>query len=164
MSHLTTALAELHRSELGLARLLRTVAARHHAEHEIHHTALDLAHWSDNHIEQLSDAATRYGLTLSPLSPLTTLAHAATDRVQEHLSQTLGRRPEPALLLLVDLRHLYRTAAGVSMDWELLAQGTQAMKNTHLLELAEQCHPESLRQMRWANAMVKTLSPQVLAT
>lgn len=164
MSHLTLALRELHRSEVGLARLLRTVAARHHVEHEIHHTALDLAYWSDDHVEQLSAAAVRYGLTLNPPTPLTTVAHAVTDTVQQHLSQALGRRPEPALLLLADLRHLYRTAAGVSMDWELLAQGTQAMKNTHLLHLAETCHPESLRQMRWANAMVKTLSPQVLAT
>ena len=140
------------------------MAARHRVEHEIHHTALDLAHWSDAHVKQLGAAGARYGLTLNPPSPVTDLAHTVTDRAQHHLSQALGRRPEPALLLLVDLRHLYRTAAGVSMDWELLAQGTQAMKNTHLLHLADTCHPESLRQMRWDNAMVKTLSPQILAT
>ncbi|WP_110472267.1 hypothetical protein [Williamsia limnetica] len=164
MSHLTMALTELHRSEIGLARLLRAVAARHRVEHEIHHVALDLAHWSDDHIEQLSDAGAEYGLTLKRPSSTVDLAHTVTDSVQQRLSEALGRRPEPALLLLVDLRHLYRTTAGVSLDWELLAQGTQAMKNTHLLDLAEGCHPESLRQMQWANAMVKTLSPQVLAT
>jgi hypothetical protein len=31
-----------------------------------------------------------------------------------------------------------------------------------LLGLASRCHPETLRQMRWANAMLKELSPQVL--
>ena len=75
-----------------------------------------------------------------------------------------GHRPEPGLLLLADLRRLHRKAAGVSLDWELLAQGAQATKNTGLLELAERCHPETLRQLKWANAMLKTLSPQVLAS
>ncbi|GAB5009948.1 hypothetical protein MAHJHV63_55300 [Mycobacterium avium subsp. hominissuis] len=53
-------------------------------------------------------------------------------------------------------------AAGVSLDWELLAQGAQAAKDAELLGLASRCHPVTLRQMRWANAMLKELSPQVL--
>jgi hypothetical protein len=56
-----------------------------------------------------------------------------------------------------------RVAAGVSLDWELLGQGAQA-KDSELLALTKQCHPQSLRQMRWANAMLKVLSPQVLAS
>ena len=68
------------------------------------------------------------------------------------------------MLLLADLRHLYRTAAGVSLDWELLGQGAQAAKDSKLLGLTKRCHPQSLRQMRWANAMLKVLSPQVLAS
>ncbi|MBF6435379.1 hypothetical protein [Nocardia cyriacigeorgica] len=32
-----------------------------------------------------------------------------------------------------------------------------------LLELAQDCHPQTLRQLRWANAMLKVLSPQILA-
>lgn len=74
---------------------------------------------------------------------------------------TIGRRPEPGLLLLADLRHLHRVAAGISLDWELLAQ---AAKDAELLALAKRCHPESLRHMRWANAMLKVLSPQVLVS
>jgi hypothetical protein len=27
-----------------------------------------------------------------------------------------------------------------------------------------QCHPDTLRQIRWANAKLKELSPQILAT
>ena len=53
--------------------------------------------------------------------------------------------------------------AGVSLDWELLAQGAQAIKDDELLALSKQCHPQTLRQMRWANAMLKELSPQALA-
>jgi hypothetical protein len=45
---------------------------------------------------------------------------------------------------------------------ELLAQGAQAAKDTELLALASRCHPDTLRQMRWANTMLKSLSPQTL--
>ncbi len=57
-----------------------------------------------------------------------------------------------------------RVAAAVSLDWELLGQSAQAAKNSELLELTKRCHPQALRQMRWANAMLKVLSPQVLAS
>ena len=30
-------------------------------------------------------------------------------------------------------------------------------------ETAERCHPQSLRQARWANAHLKVASPQVIA-
>jgi hypothetical protein len=60
------------------------------------------------------------------------------------------------------LRRVHRTAAGASLDWELLAQAAQAAKDSDLLALTEQCHPQTLRQMRWANAMLKELSPQAL--
>jgi hypothetical protein len=84
--------------------------------------------------------------------------------LQQRLSDLVGRRPEPGLLLLFDLRRLHKLAAGTSLDWELLAQAAQAAKDQHLLELAQRCHPETLRQMRWTNAMLKELSPQALAS
>ncbi len=82
--------------------------------------------------------------------------------MQQRISGLLRHRPEPGLVLLADLRRIHRLAAGVSLDWELLAQGAQAAKDAELLGLASRCHPETLRQMRWANAMLKELSPQVL--
>ncbi|MEV7040698.1 hypothetical protein [Amycolatopsis sp. NPDC051061] len=56
-------------------------------------------------------------------------------------------------------------AAGVSLDWELLAQGAQAVEEPARqgAGLAGRCHPQTLRQLKWANAMLKILSPQVLA-
>ena len=84
--------------------------------------------------------------------------------VRRGLSELAGGRPEPGLLLLADLRRLHRKAAGVSLDWELLAQGAQAVKDTDLVSLAQSCHPQTLRQLTWTNAMLKTLSPQVLAS
>lgn len=159
--NLDLALRELHRSEKALAHDLFVVSDRHKVEHEIHHVARDLATWSRRHVHDLAVTAREYGLRLDddpasssgPLAPL-----------RAKLSEVTGRRDEPGLLLLADLRRLHRKAAGVSLDWELLAQGAQAAKNTELLDVTRRCHPETLRQLKWTNAMLKTLSPQVLAS
>lgn len=160
MSKINLALRELHRSEVKLARTLEAIAARHHSDHGIFHIASDLAQWSREHVGLVAEAGRGYGLRLEQ-HPRTA---AFGESAQRWLSDRLGRRPEPALLLLADLRRLHRSAAGVSLDWELLAQGAQATKDVRLLGVAQRCHPQSLRQMRWANAMLKELSPQVLAT
>ncbi len=55
-------------------------------------------------------------------------------------------------------------AAGVSLDWEILAQTAQAMKDSELLATAKRCHPQTLRQLRWANAKLKESSAQVMVT
>jgi hypothetical protein len=157
---LNLALRELHRAERALAAGLLKVADRHRADHEIYHVARDLARWSQQHVHELAQVGQRYGLNLKddPEEDSGLLAI-----VRGKASELAGRRPEPGLLLLADLRHLHRVAAGVSLDWELLAQGAQAAKDSELLSLARRCHPQSLRQMRWANAMLKVLSPQILA-
>ena len=159
MNKIILAIAELHRCEGRLANDLRSVAARHHSDHDIFHLANDLAVWSDEHVALLSDHARRHGLRLSS-SP----RRWPTHRLQSAMSEALRRRQEPSILLLADLRRIHRVAAGASLDWELLAQGAQAIKNDELLAVTERCHPQTLRQMRWANAMLKELSPQVLAS
>lgn len=119
------AIRELHRSERKLALDLTSLASRHKTDHEIHHTASDLAVWSQDHVRELAQVGHAYGLDLKD-EPRT---EARTGPMQEKLSELLGRRPEPALILLMDLRHLHRVAAGVSLDWELLAQGAQATRD-----------------------------------
>jgi hypothetical protein len=155
---LALALRELHRAEKSLARDLRKVADRHKAEHEVHHVALDLAEWSRRHVEELAAAGRDHGLRLDADPAV------RPGRVSATFSELTGRRAEPGLLLLADLRRLHRNVAGVSLDWELLAQGAQAVKDAGLLELASRCHPRTLRQLKWTNAMLKTLSPQILAS
>lgn len=157
---LKMAIRELHRSERKLAHELNVMAARHHSDQDICHLAHDLARWSQNHLRELAEHGRHYGLRLSA-EPRTS---AVTGFLQTHMSGMLRRRPEPALLLLADLRRIHRLAAGASLDWELLGQGAQAAKDQELLSLTSRCHPETLRQMRWANAMLKELSPQVLTS
>jgi hypothetical protein len=69
----------------------------------------------------------------------------------------------PAIALLEDLRDLYLVASETSLAWEMLAQHAQARRERDLLQVTSDCHPQTLRQIRWANGMIKTLSPQALA-
>ncbi len=157
---ITLAIRELHRSERKLAHTLNVVAARQHSNQDICHLAHDLAGWSQSHLEELAVHGRNYGLRLS--------AHPRTDAItgsiQTQISVRLRHRRSPALLLLADLRRIHRLAAGTSLDWELLGQAAQAAHNEEMLRLTSRCHPETLRQMRWANAMLKELSPQALTS
>jgi hypothetical protein len=85
-----------------------------------------------------------------------------TERLREKGSELVGRRGEGDLLMLRDLRKIYTEASGVSIDWVMLAHAAQALKDAELLRLVQECHPETLRQIRWVNAKVKEASPQVL--
>jgi hypothetical protein len=161
MSKLPLVLRELHRSETSLARDLLALADRHRADHEIFYVARDIAGWSKIHVRRLAEVGAAYRAKLNP-APRWEITTVST--LTQRISTTLGRRPETGLLLLADLRRVHRKAAGVSLDWELLAQAAQAMKERPLLDLAQDCHPQTLRQMRWANAHLKSTSPQVIAS
>jgi hypothetical protein len=161
MSKLALVLRELHRAETSLARDLLALSDRHRTEHEVFHVARDIAGWSQIHVRRLAEVGARYGAKLDP-SPR--WAVPAVSALAMRLSTALGDRPVTGLVLLADLRRVYRKAAGVSLDWELLAQAAQAMKERPLLDLAKDCHPQTLRQMRWANAHLKVVSPQVIAS
>jgi hypothetical protein len=155
------ALEELHGSENSLASSLLALAERHEGDHGIHHLARDLAVWSQDHVRRLAPVGQRYGVELDPepAGDPTLL-----DRVRDGVSDRLGRRSAPALLLLRDLRSIYLDASGVSVDWELVAQAAQGVKDHELLQLAQSCHPDALRQARWANSMLKESATQVLVS
>jgi hypothetical protein len=155
------ALEELHRSENALAHQLLAVAERHEADHEIFHVGRDLATWSQDHVRRLAAFGDRYGVRLDP-EPAGEPALLA--RVSEAVSDRLGRRSAPALLLLRDLRSLFTHASGVHADWEMVAQVAQAIRDTDLLALAQRCHPQTLRQAKWANSRIKESATQILVT
>ena len=155
------ALQELHRSENHLAHQLLAVAARHKADHEVFHVGHDLATWSQDHVRRLAPFGDRYGVRLDP-EPAG--EPAQLERLSEAVSDRLGRRSAPALLLLRDLRSLFVHASGVSADWEMVAQVAQGTRDTDLLALAQRCHPQTLRQLKWANSRIKESATQVLVT
>lgn len=154
-------LHELHRSENDLAHELLQISERHKADHEIYHLGRDLAGWSQEHVRELARAAKDYDVDLDP-EPESEFG--LMERVREKGGELVGRRPEAALLMLRDLREIYMKAAGVSVDWEMLAQAAQGIKDKELLAVTERCHPDTLRQMRWANGKLKESSTQALVS
>jgi hypothetical protein len=155
------ALKELHRSEAELARELLKVSDRHKVDHEVFHLGRDLARWSQEHVALIAEIAHDYGQDLDPdaggpLGPL--------ERAVEKGSELAGRMSAPNLLMLRDLREVYIKSAGASVDWEILAQAAQGIKHRELLALAQRCHPETLRQMRWANGKLKESATQILVS
>ena len=156
---LDLAIEELHRSENELYTVLLSMSDRHKVDHEVFHVTRDMSTWSQRHVAELAEAGREFGLELDPEARNN---QSLLEALQQKTSELTGRRSAPGLLLLADLRHLYREASGTSLDWELLAQGAQGGKNKELLDLAERCHPQTLRVARWANAKLKESSPQVL--
>jgi hypothetical protein len=154
-------LRELHRAEDRMARELRATADRHRVDHEVFHVGHDIAAWSDEHVRRLDRLAGARGLRLGPGVRRPPRLLGAVNR---RMAEALGRRHSTQLLLLADLRRLHRMAAGLSVDWELLAQVAQARKDRELFELASGCHPGTLRQLKWTNAMLKVNATQALST
>lgn len=155
------AIRELHRAENDLAAALLHLSDRHKADHEIFHVARDIARWSQEHVRELARVGKDYGLDLDPEpeDDVTLMAKA-----RQKGAEFVGRHHDPALLLLADLRHVHKVAAGASLDWEILAQTAQALKDRELLGVCKDCHPETLRQMRWANAQLKVQSAQTMVS
>jgi len=156
-------LREVHGGETDLERELHAVGERHCADHEVRHVTVDLARWSLQNRLALAGLAGRYGKTLSddqdPQAPARPMAH-----LREPTAQLLGRRPEPGLLLLHDLRHLYLLASGNSVKWTALGQAAQAIRDQELLAVVTACHSRTMRQAVWCNATIKTVSAQVLTS
>ncbi|MFI9615250.1 hypothetical protein ACIHCM_26845 [Streptomyces sp. NPDC052023] len=144
------ALSELHDAEVELVRTLLRTAEHHRSAHDVHHLALDLAAWSRRHLRELAAVGGRYGVDL------------VQDQEPAHGRHAQDGEPDAGLLLLRDLREVHVRASEVSLDWELLAQAAQATGDEGLLDLVRQCHPDTLRQLRWANAHLKDNTPQVL--
>jgi hypothetical protein len=149
----------LQRAEDDLAHALLDLSNRHATDHEIHFVARDLAGWSREHVRRLAQTGVDHGLDLDPKP---SAEHAWPALLKRAADDALGRLHAPSVLLLADLRGVHRAAAGVSLDWEVLAQAAQAGEHSDLVELAAACHPQTLRQLRWANAQVKELAAQAI--
>ncbi|MEU3776647.1 hypothetical protein AB0F11_26280 [Streptomyces sp. NPDC032472] len=163
MNAIALTLGELHRGEENLERALRAAAERHGSEVEVHHVALDLARWSREHSDRLAALGPQYGTdgdgTTGTTGPTAGEAGAGV----------AGGGSDPpdlpdGLVLLRDLGRLHLAAVWNSLHWEMLAQAAQATRDQRLLEACTACHPQTIRQMKWANTMIKNLSPQVLSS
>lgn len=161
MTKIPLFLQGLHEHERRLARQLMHAAERHKADQEMYHLAGDMAGWSRRHLREMAGVAKEHGLDLDPEPAIEA---SLTAKMREKGSELARQRSEPGLVLLSDLREIYVQASGVSADWVMLAQAAQATKDDKLLTLAQRCHPDTLRQTRWANAKLKESCPQILTS
>ena len=119
----------------------------------------DLARWSQDHVREIATIGKNYDVELDA-EPHEEAGLVAA--VRQKGAELVGGRHDAALLLLKALREIHRKAAGVSLDWEILAQTAQALKDTELLTLTKRCHPQTLRQLRWSYASVKVNAAQIM--
>ncbi len=157
------AIERLAEAERELADRLIAVGERHRADHDVYHLTRTLAGIERSHLGALGFHAARYGVDLAATGRASgppKLARALAGRSAE----LLGRRPEPGLLLLLDLRELHVLASGTSLDWVALGQAAQAARDTELLGTVTSCHPETLRTLKWTTYRVKEAAPQVLTS
>lgn len=153
------ALTRVHRAENRTHRHLLAMVTKYADEAEIRHVAVDLAGWSEEHIRVLAGAASDLGLNLDDEADTPNLLAQQL----RSLAATITPRDTAALELLADLCELFLRASDSSLHWEMLAQVAQAERNTELLALSSTCHPQTLRQIRWANTLLKSQTPQILA-
>jgi hypothetical protein len=146
---------QLADSEQELADELMEVGERHAADHDVFHLTKTLAKIEQGHIDALAPHAERYDIELEP---------AAERTVVEGGARLSGRRSEPALLLLRDLRRLHLLAAGASLDWTALGQAAQAAGDSRLLEVVTTGHPQTLRTLKWTTYRLKEAAPQALTS
>ena len=159
-----TAIDHLAAAERELADELVKVGAKHKTDHDVFYVTKTLAKIEHDHLDALAPHAERYGAKLKGGSNGDAGPPHLVQSVIEKGSELIGRRPEPGMLLLRDLRRLHMHAAGVSVDWVALGQAAQAAKDEELLETVSACHSQTLRTLKWTNYRLKEAAPQVLTS
>jgi hypothetical protein len=85
------------------------------------------------------------------------------EKAREKSAELIGRRPEPGLLLLRDLRELHLLYAEAWIDYVILGQAPKPPA-TRAARRLSQCHAQTLRGMKWTVTRLKTAAPQVLTS
>ena len=162
MNAIPLILNAVHRGETAMAAELLAVAGRHRAEHEVYHTATELARWSETNALRLVQAGGHYGLHLEAA------ARERGNRVLTVLPAEPDAEPVPVPdaipPLLRDLRDLYLAATENSVYWIMLDQAAMATEDRQLVALVAECRPQTERQIEWAKTLIKTASPQILSS
>lgn len=162
MNALGAALAQLHESETELARAFRRAARRQAADHGTHYPCRTLAQQCDQRARRVRALAQRHGRNI-PEPHSARLLGAAAGNVRQKFSELAARRPSSGLLLLGDLRHLHLKAQAADVNWLMLGQAAQAVRDQALLDDATELHAEVAVQIKWIRTRLKEVAPQVLA-
>jgi hypothetical protein len=155
------AISELAEAEARLAAELERAGERHKADHDVHHLSSTLANISRAHLEKLEPFGERYDAKVEPPGD-GSADGGVLGTLREKASELSGRREEASLLLLRDLRRLFLMASETSLGWTVLGQAAQAARDEELLACVSDCHPDTLRQLKWVTTRLKQAAPQAL--
>ncbi|HEX6945198.1 MAG TPA: hypothetical protein VF196_03325 [Casimicrobiaceae bacterium] len=134
MSALTAALDAVRTDEATLIAALRALAERHRVDHDVFHMAHTLERLHRTNLERLPG---------DPPEP---------------------DAPPPAGSLLADLRELHLLYTRASIDWVILGQGAQAVRDRELLDAVTAGHAQTLRALKWTVTRIKAAAPQALTS
>lgn len=149
MPHLATYVGLADHSEQTLAASFRAVAEGHAQVVDVLHTCRQLAGWCDEHRARLAPAVERYG-------------EEDVDEPERLRHDGLAAAREGEVGLLRDLQDLHLLATLVHTTWEVITQGAQGLRDAELLEIAQHCDAETLRQISWLETRFKAAAPQAL--
>jgi len=158
------AIRDVRDAELALAERLDKLGERHKADHDVFHLSETLQRLARANLERLAPVAERYGTDVEPAQAPDEHGAGLLDRARQKTSELVGRRPEPGLLLLRDLRELHLMYAEASINWVLLEQGAMVARDAELLDVVTRSHAQTLRGMKWTVTRLKTAAPQVLTS
>ena len=156
------ALDAVQEAELTLAGELRTVAERHAVEHDLYYLGHARAQVCVEHLNALRPFLDRYDATA--VDPDNAEQPGVLATLRHKTAELLGRAEATGLPLLHDLRHLYLLAQRVEIDWVILLQTMEAVRDREFLALAAHCHEETEITAKWLRTRIKVSSAQVLAT
>jgi hypothetical protein len=136
-------------SEQELIKCFSAIARKHSADYEIHQSCKLFAQWCEHHLEKLEAFTKRHGSFVNP------------DPARVRRSLFHGARTGPYGLLrdlqdLLLLTHQARTA------WTDLMQAAKEMKESDMVETAQECAGETDRQIDWLCTQIKVAAPQTL--
>jgi hypothetical protein len=157
------AIRDLRDAEEALAKELHAVGERHQTDHDVYHLTSMLVRLVHANLERLAPNAERYGITINA-DDASEHAPTLVKKAQEKTSELIGRRPEPGLLLIEDLRTLHLLYAEASINYVILGQAAQAARDNDLLDAISKCHPQTLRGMKWTVTRLKTAAPHALTS
>jgi hypothetical protein len=137
-------------SEQVLGDSLRMVADGHAKVADVHHLALTLAGFCDEHRARLRPVVERYGEQDDADEP---------DRLR---ADALPEARPGEVGLLRDLQDLHLMATLVHSTWVVLTQGAQALRDDELLGVATSSRTETERTLTWLTTRMKAAAPQAL--
>jgi hypothetical protein len=148
----------------ALAHDLNTLGERHKADHDVYHLTGVLLRIAHTNLERLAPHAERYGVAIDTDDGPDHHAPTLAGKAREKTAELIGRRPEPSLVLIHDLRTLHMLYAEASINYVIISQAAQAAADTELLDAISACHAQTLRGMKWTVTRLKTAAPHALTS